>query len=210
MSPASADEPVAAVRLRSALALVRRDRTVAGAALVCALLGVVTGVTSLLAPLVLSANGLSASAIGLAFGVSASVWIVSATLVGRLRARSVDLRSVGIGVAVLGIAWLLPVASLSTAAVIGFLVVSAACRSSINALVYAVGARAGGGESAAAVLGVMNLAWAAAALLAPLAAGAADGDAGIRLAFAFTALTAGVVAAGAGPRRPLALGVRAA
>ena len=89
------------LRLGAAIGLVRTNRTVAGAALVSALLGVVDGVSGLLVPLALAANGLSAGGIGLAFGISAAVWIASATLVGRLRASAVHLRGVGVVIAVL-------------------------------------------------------------------------------------------------------------
>ena len=81
-------------RLRAAFGLVRRNRAIAGAALVSALLGVVGGVSGLLVPLALAANGLSAGAIGLAFGISAAVWIAAAcgrrpaALVGRAPARA--------------------------------------------------------------------------------------------------------------------------
>lgn len=190
------DGPVAIVRLRHAFATARHDRSAGGATLVSALLGVITGVSGLLAPLVLSANGLSPSAIGLVVAAAAIVWIAAAALVGRLRAASVDLRAIGIAVVVLSAVWLVPALSLSTAAVAAFLVVSAGCRSSVNTLVYAVGARAAGGDAgAAAVIGVMNLAWAAAALVAPIAAGAVEGDGGTRLAFACTALIALAVGA---------------
>ena len=63
-------------------------------------------------------NGLSAGEIGLAFGISAAVWIASAALVGRLRASAVHLRGVGIAVAVLAGAWLLPAFRLSTLALV--------------------------------------------------------------------------------------------
>ena len=189
------------VRLRTALGQLRRNRTIAGAALVSGLLGVVGGVSGLLVPFALAGNGLSAGEIGLAFGISAAVWITAAALVGRLRASSVHLRGVGIAVAILAAAWLLPALRLSTLALIAFLVVSTGCRSTINALVFAVGVRASDGTSAPVVIGVMNLAWAVSALAAPLLAGLAEGNAGVRIAFAATgAATLGVAAALLGGR----------
>jgi hypothetical protein len=113
-------------------------------------------------------------------------------VVGRLRASAVHLRGVGITVAVLAGAWLLPAFRLSTLALVAFLVVSTGCRSMINALNYAVGVRASEGTSAPMVIGVMNLAWAVAALVTPLLAGLAEGSSEVRFAFAAT----GVVAAG--------------
>ena len=178
-----------------ALSLVRRNRAIAGAVLVSALLGVVGGVSGLLLPLALAGNGLSAGGIGLAFGISAAVWIASATLVGRLRSSAVNLRGVGVAVAVLAGAWLLPAFGLSTLALIAFLLVSTGCRSTINALNYAVGVSASSGDSAPAVVGLLNLSWAVMALSTPLLAGLVDGSAGVRMAFAATGLAAAAVAA---------------
>ena len=192
--PRRTGERLERVRLRAALGLVRRNRSIAGAALVSALLGVVGGVSGLLLPLALAGNGLSAGGIGLAFGISAAVWIAAAALVGRLRASAVHLRGVGVAVAVLSGAWLLPAFGLSTFALLVFLLVSTGCRSAINALNFAVGVRASSGDSAPAVIGVMNLAWAVMALSTPLLAGLAEGSSGVRIAFAVTGLAAAAVA----------------
>ena len=193
--PRRDDARIERPRLRAAADLLRHNRALAGAALVSASLGVVGGVSGLLVPLALSANGLSAGAIGIVFGASAAVWIASAAIVGRVRASFVQLRTVGIAVAVMAGAWLLPAVRLSTLALIGFLVVATASRSTINALNYAVGARASEGYPAPLAMGVLNLAWAAAALLSPLLAGLAEGSAGVRIAFAATGLATACVAA---------------
>lgn len=193
--PRGTGERLERVPFVAALGLVRRNRAIAGAALVSALLGVVGGVSGLLLPLALAGNGLSPGGIGLAFGISAAVWIAAATLVGRLRASAVHLRGVGVAVAILAGAWLLPAFGLSTFALLAFLLVSTGCRSAINTLNFAVGVRASSGDSAPAVIGVMNLAWAVMALSTPLLAGLADGSAGVRAAFALTGLAAAAVAA---------------
>jgi predicted MFS family arabinose efflux permease len=194
-------------RLRNAFWLVRRNRAIAGAALVSALLGVVGGVSGLLVPLALAANGLSAGAIGMAFGISAAVWIAAGAAVGRLRSSAVHLHAVGLVVAVMAVAWLLPAFRLSTLALVAFLVVTTASRSSINALNYAVGARASDGDSAPLVMGVMNLAWAVTALVTPLLAGLAESSAEVRFAFAATAVaTAGVAAVLLLPRLRVRIG----
>lgn len=192
--PRRSGERLESIRLGAALALARHNRAIAGAALVSALLGVVGGVAGLLLPLALAENGLSAGGIGLAFGISAAVWIGAAALVGRLRASAVHLRAVGVVVAILAAAWLLPALGLSTAALLVFLLVSTGCRSAINALNFAVGVRASSGDSAPAVIGLLNLSWAMMALSTPLLAGLADGSAGVRAAFAVTGLAAAFVA----------------
>ena len=193
-SPRTSGERLESVRLRAAFGLVRRNRAIARAALVSALLGVAGGVFGLLVPLALAANGLSAGAIGLAFSISAAVWIAAAAIVGRLRASAVHLHAVGLAVAVMAAAWLLPAFRLSTLALMAFLVVATASRSTINALNYAVGARASEGNSAPLVMGVLNLAWAVTALVTPLLAGLAEGSSGVGSVFAATAVATAVVA----------------
>jgi len=178
--------------LLPALRTFRGDPQVRLLVAVSAVLGVVTGVSGLLPALVLAGNGLSAGSIGLAMSLAAAVWIVAARATGRVGAAD-DVRSVGLVLAALAAAWLLPAASLSTVVVVGFLVVSAGCRSSLNTLVYAFGARACAG-AATTVVGMMNLGWAVAALIAPFAAGAVESDAGVRAVFALTAALAAAVA----------------
>ncbi len=185
-----------ACRLRDAVAAARSERALGGATLVTALLGVVTGVSGLVAPLVLSNNGLSAGAIGAAIALSAVVWIVGGALATRLPSASIDVRLVGAAAAVLAVAWLIPVISLSTVAVIGFLVCSAACRAVLNTTVYALARLNVPSDALAApIVGVMNVAWAAMALSAPIAAGAAVSGIGARWAFMATALAGFAVAA---------------
>ena len=193
-APRLAGERVEKLRVRAAFGLVRRNRTIAGAVLVSALLGVVGGASNVLVPLALGDEGLSAGTIGLAYGIASAVWIASATLVGRLRASSVHLRGVGVIVAVMAGMWLLPALRPTALALVAFLVVSTACRALVNALNYAVGVRASVDGTAPIMVGVLNLAWAAMALLSPLLAGLAEGSSSVRLVFAATGLVAAGVA----------------
>jgi MFS transporter, DHA1 family, inner membrane transport protein len=199
-----------AARLRDAVAAARSEPALGGATLVTALLGVVTGVSGLVAPLVLSNNGLSAGAIGAAIALSAVVWIVGGALATRLPSASIDVRLVGVAAALLAVAWLIPVVSLSTIAVVCFLVCSAACRAVLNTVVYALARLNVPSEALAApIVGVMNVAWAAMALSAPIAAGLAVSGVGARWAFMATALAGfGVAAWMLMPRRyPVAAAV---
>ncbi len=184
-------------RLRDAMALTRRDRSIAGVTVTSALLGVVAGVSGLIAPLVLAANGLSASAIGIVVALSAVVWICAGALSSRVPAVRIDARLVGAAVAALGLTWLIPVFSLSTFAVVGFLLVSAAFRSLLGAVIFIIPVRLAVASEAhaAPVIGVMNTAWAAMALAAPLAAGIVVGGADVRWAFFCTAVVGLGVAA---------------
>ena len=193
-APRVAGEHVGRLHLRAAFALLRRNRTIAGAALVSALLGVVGGASNVLIPLALDAEGLSAGQIGLAFGVTSAVWIASSIAVGRLRKSLVTLRGIGVVVAVLASIWLLPALRPTALAFVLFLVVSTSCRATVNALNYAVGVRAALGNTAPVVVGVLNLAWAVMALVSPLLAGLAEGSSSVRIAFAATGLVAAAVA----------------
>ena len=182
------------LRPRAAFGLVRRNRTIAGAALVSAMLGVVGGASNVLVPLALDAEGLSAGRIGLAFGIASAVWIASSMLVGRLHASVVTLRGIGVIVAVLAAVWLLPALRPTAVVLVAFLVVSTSCRATVNALNYAVGVRATFGDTAPLVVGVLNLAWAVMALVSPLLAGLAQGSSSVRIAYAVTGLVAAAVA----------------
>jgi MFS family permease len=172
-------------RLRDAMALTRRDRSIAGVTVTSALLGVVTGVSGLIAPL------------GIVVALSAVVWICAGALSSRVPAVRIDARLVGAAVAALGLTWLIPVFSLSTLAIVGFLLVSAAFRSLLGALIFIIPVRLAVASEAhaAPVIGVMNAAWAAMALAAPLAAGIVVGGADVRWAFFCTAVVGLGVAA---------------
>lgn len=102
----------------------------------------------------------------------------------------IDIRLVGAAVAALALSWLIPVVSLSTAAIVGFLLVSAAFRALLGTVIYVPVPLAVPSEALATpIVGVMNVAWAAMALTSPLAAGLVVGGSGVRWAFVGTAVT---------------------
>ena len=191
----STEERVPAVRLRDAIAAAAKERALAGAMLVTALLGVVTGVSGLLAPLVLAGNGLSAGGIGAAIALSAVIFTAGAAISTRIPSWRVDLRLVGAAAAVVSATFLIPIVSFSTFAVIGFLVFSAGARAVLNTVVYALARSHVPSEALATpIVGVMNVTWAATALAAPLAAGVALSAGGAKWAFVATAITGFAVA----------------
>lgn len=177
-------------RLRHAIAAAGRERALSGAMLVTALLGVVTGVSGLLAPIVLADNGLSAGGIGVVIALSAVIFTAAGAMSARIPSARVDVRLVGTTAVLLGATFLIPMASFSTFAVVGFLVLGAGARAVLNTVVYAL-ARAHVPSDALAtpIVGVMNVTWAAAALAAPLAAGLALSAGGAKWAFVATAVT---------------------
>ena len=184
-----------AARLRDAIAAAGEERALGGAMLITALLGVVTGVSGLLTPLVLADNGLTAGGIGAAIALSAVIFTASGAISTRIPSARVNVRFVGTTAAVLGATFLIPSVSVSTFAVVGFLVLGAGARAVLNTVVYAL-ARAHVPTEAHAtpIVGVMNVTWAAAALAAPLAAGAALSAGGAKWAFVATATTGFAVA----------------
>ena len=192
----SVEERAPAARLRDAIAAAGKERALAGAMLVTALLGVVTGVSGLLAPLVLADNGLTAGGIGAVIALSAVIFTASGAMSTRIPSARVNIRLVGATAAVLGATFLIPTLSFSTFAVVGFLVVGAGARAVLNTVVYTLARSHVPTEALATpIVGVMNVTWAAAALAAPVAAGVALSAGGAKWAFLATATTALAVAA---------------
>jgi MFS family permease len=166
-----------------------RNRMVVYAMLATVLLGFVGGMGNLLGSLKLSENGLSPSGIGVLFSIGALVWIAVAPLAGRMGEQRSHVALTACGCALLGGAWLLPVADRSTAAIAAFLLASAAGRAGLNTFSYLLAGS--GAESAGAgrgaVIGLVNLSWGVAAVIGPLAASAAHGHIDERLPFAVIA-----------------------
>jgi MFS family permease len=163
-----------------------RNRMVVYAMLATVLLGFVGGMGNLLGSLRLSENGLSPSGIGVLFSAGALVWIFVAPLAGRLGEERSHVVLTAFGCALLGGAWLLPVADRSTTAIAAFLIASAAGRAGLNTFSYLLAGS--GAESAGAgrgaVIGLVNLSWGVAAVIGPLAASMAHGTVDDRVPFA--------------------------
>jgi MFS family permease len=185
--------PVAAPRARGA----HRNRIVVYAMLATVLLGFVGGMGNLLGTLRLSENGLSPSGIGVLFSIGALVWIVVAPLAGRMGEQRSHIALTAIGCALLGGAWLVPVADRSTLAITAFLLASSAGRAGLNTFSYLLAGT--GAQSAGAgrgtVIGLVNLSWGVAAVIGPLAASAAHGNIDERIPFGVIAALCLAVAA---------------
>ena len=147
------------------------------AMLATVLLGFVGGMGNLLGSLRLSENGLSPSGIGVLFSIGALVWIAVAPLAGRMGEQRSHVALTAFGCALLGAAWLVPVADRSTVAIAAFLLASAAGRAGLNTFSYllAGSGAASAGAGRGAVIGLVNLSWGVAAVIGPLAASAAHG-----------------------------------
>jgi predicted MFS family arabinose efflux permease len=184
------------VPLRESIVILSTSRRAGWAAVISALLGVATGAIGVLVPTVLSANGVSAAGIGAAIAASSAVWVLAASASGRIR-RRVDVRLAAFAVAALALAWALPSASLSSAAVVGFLLVAAASRALLGTLLYPLAVAATDGEAGAAALsGLVNVAWAVPALVMPVLVGVALEQGAARIVPAAVCLLAALVAGG--------------
>jgi MFS family permease len=173
-----------------------RNRLVIFAMLATVLLGFVGGIGNLLGSLRLSENGLSPSGIGVLFSIGALVWIAVAPLAGRLGEQRSHVALTAFGCALLGAAWLVPVADRSTVAIAAFLLASAAGRAGLNTFSYllAGSGAASAGAGRGAVIGLVNLSWGIAAVIGPLAASEAHGHIDERVPFAVIAALCLVVA----------------
>lgn len=197
LRPGSRELVTKPLALRELVELARTTPAIAWSAAVAGLLGAVTGTIAVLVPTLLAANGIGPAGIGAAVTVSSVVWIVASTCAGHMRRLRVGLSPVGATVAALALVTALPVLSASTAVLVGFLVLAAACRAPLGALIYPLATRAVNGETGGtAIGGLLHLAWAAAGLAAPLLAGAAMQQGLERAAFAAVCLAAVCVSAG--------------
>jgi MFS family permease len=180
---ASARGPL--ISLSSTLVTVRSEPLVGGGFALVGLLGLVFGVISVLIPLHLSANGLSTAEIGFAFSSTAAIFIAVSWIIARGGAKYVTLR-VGAALAFAQAAALvIPIISVSTGALVAFLVIRAPIWGASSTIAYPLtseGAhRAGLGRGA--IFGLLNLAWGIAAVAGPLL-GATLADAlGVRWTF---------------------------
>jgi MFS family permease len=190
-------EPAAPASQRPRRGSAHRNRMVVYAMLATVLLGFVGGMGNLLGSLRLSENGLSPSGIGVLFSAGALVWIFVAPLAGRLGEERSHVVLTAFGCALLGGAWLLPVADRSTTAIAAFLIASAAGRAGLNTFSYLLAGS--GAESAGAgrgaVIGLVNLSWGVAAVIGPLAASMAHGAIDDRVPFAVISALCLIVAA---------------
>jgi predicted MFS family arabinose efflux permease len=184
---ASAGTPAAIARARGGIA---------AGAVALALSGATNAVVQLLVPLQLHRAGASTGSIGLAFSCAAALYIGASAVVVRLGRRAVTPRTNALAAVLLALA-LLPAGSIGTAAaVLATLMLTVAPRATVSTIGYPLAtgdaARAGLGHGAA--VGLLNGAWAAAMVVAPLAAGALSGLAGMRATWLAT-LTAGMLGA---------------
>jgi predicted MFS family arabinose efflux permease len=183
---ASTDAPRhgAGEALRQLAAAARLPGVLAGAAGL-AISGAVAGTTQLLAPLELHRHGASAGTIGLVFSLVAVVYITTSAAVVRAVARAVALRVNAAAAIAIGLALTPAALSTGAVAVVATLVAATIPRSVVGTVSYPLATlpaeRATVGSGTA--IGLVNAAWAAGLVTAPLLAGAVSSAAGPRAAF---------------------------
>ena len=174
----------------------RGARGLAAGALAVALSGATNSVLQLLVPLQLHRSGASTAAIGVAFSCAAALYIAVSAAVVRLGRRAVTARTNALAALLLALA-LVPAGSMGTAAAaVVTLMLAVPPRATVSTIAYplatADAARTGLGHGAA--VGLLNGAWAAGMLAAPLGAGALAHWAGMRAAW-LTTLSLGALTA---------------
>jgi hypothetical protein len=184
--------PYQASTRRERPATANRDLIGAAAAVVTA--GLSTGVCALLVPVRLHAAGASPGQIGLAFAAAGILFAVGSALTAAVGRRAVNLPVTCGGMLVLAGALSLAVVGTSPLPLVAMLCVTTAARSVLWTVSYPLAASAGAGSSAGngagtglgASVGLLNVIWAATAVLGPLGAGAAAEHLGAPAAFGLT------------------------
>ncbi len=149
------------------------------------LVGVAGGAVQLLVPLQLHHLGYGASTIGLALSVSAAVYIAVSVAFVRFGDPVTAYRWLAGCVLVLGLTLLPAMFVLSLAPISAAIAMSMAPRAAlaVTAFPFVSATAARHTIGAGVALGLMNMAWAAGFVLAPLTAGAIEQTAGVQLAY---------------------------
>ena len=207
---------------RPGLRAVTVNRDLAGAAAAVLTAGLSTGVCALLVPALLHAAGASPGQIGLDFAVAGILSVVGSGLTAAADRRAVNLPVTCAAMLVLAAAFSLAVVGRTPLPLVVMLCVTTAARSVLWTVSYPLAASAGRASTGrastglGASVGLLNVIWAATALLGPLGAGLAAEHLGARAAFGLTqaacaaalAVTAAVTWPSVRIRRPGQVGHR--
>ena len=171
-------------------------RVLVGASIALALSGLAAGMTNLLVPLQLEANGVSVATVGLVMTLTTMLFTVGTAFVAQRGDRAASLHAGGLAALVLVAACILVMASSSTPATIGFLLLRVPAWVVLSTTPYAIIAVFAGSRALpyGAVIGILTQIWAVASSLAPIAAAAVFDLAGTQVAYLLLASTALAVA----------------
>ena len=173
-----------------ALRIAFTDRRVAAALVLMALGGLLGGAVNLLVPLQLHRNGVTTASIGIAFAVSAVLFIGSSAFVANLGDRAVRPSIGAAATAAAGAMLAIVLASASTLAVVTFLLLRGPAAAVLYTITFPLGVRGGreAGIGVATMAALLNIVWALSTLVAPILAGAIAQTAGDRAAYAVVAV----------------------
>ncbi len=179
-----------------------KHRDLIGAAAAVVTAGLSTGVCALLVPARLQAAGASSGQIGLDFAAAGILFAVGSALTAALGRRAVNLTVTCGGMLVVAGTLSLAVVGSTPLLLVAMLCVTTAARSVLWTVSYPLAASAGASSSAGGgagsgagsgagtglgtSVGLLNVIWAATAVLGPLGAGAAAGHLGVPAAFGLT------------------------
>jgi hypothetical protein len=147
--------------------------------------GAVSGAMQLLVPVALHRSGISRGGIGLAFSLTAGLYMMVSATVLHQGHRVITHSTTTTGALILALSPLPAVTSTQTAALITALMLCTVPRAVVSTIAYplATGYGERAGIRGGVVLGVLNSTYASGMVLSPLLAGAADQAAGPRPAY---------------------------
>ena len=174
--------PRAHENVRAAVRASVRRPEVRAALAIMLLGGVAMSAINLLVPLELHANGVSTARIGLVYSASSAIFIAVSGYIARLGARAVTIAAAGAATLLLAGSLSLVVASVSTVALVTFLLIRAPISSTLFTIAYPLAGlgtrRTNAGRGS--VMGLLNVVWATSTLIGPLMAGVLAQTAGVR------------------------------
>jgi MFS family permease len=176
--------PAAPYRANTPGPAVPGNRNLIGAAAAVVTAGLCTGVSALLVPAMLHAAGASPGQTGLAFAAAGIMFAAGSALTAALGRRAVNLPVTCAGMLVQAAALTLAVVGTGPLPLVVMLCVTTAARSVLWTVSYSLAA--GNGAGVGASVGLLNVIWAATAVLGPLGAGAAAEHLGAPAAFGLT------------------------
>ena len=171
---------------RPGLRAVTVNRDLAGAAAAVLTAGLSTGVCALLVPALLHAAGASPGQIGLDFAVAGILSVVGSGLTAAAGRRAVNLPVTCGAMLVQAGALSLAVVGTTPLPLVAMLCVTTAARSVLWTVSYPLAASGAASTGLGASVGLLNVIWAATAVLGPLGAGLAAEHLGAPAAFGLT------------------------
>jgi MFS family permease len=162
------------------------NRNLIGAAAAVVTAGLSTGVCALLVPVRLHAYGVSPGQTGLAFAAAGILFAVGSALTAAVGRQAVNLPVICGAMLVQAAALSLAVVGTTPLPLVAMLCVTTASRSVLWTVSYPLAASGAARTGLGASVGLLNVIWAATAVLGPLGAGAVAGHFGTSAAFGLT------------------------